>query len=92
VGQQASALGLQREATLAQWVAANQLAELRLRRELPVSGQASGQLRLAGRDWRWQLDARSTDVPGLLQIELRVYPERGDAGTPAASLLGFYRQ
>jgi general secretion pathway protein I len=92
VGQEASALGMQREATLAQWVAANQLAELRLRRQLPASGQARGQVSMAGRDWRWQLDARGTDVPGLWQLEVRVYPEAGEAAMPAASLLGFYRQ
>ncbi|MCK7592779.1 type II secretion system minor pseudopilin GspI [Pseudomarimonas salicorniae] len=92
VGQEASALGQQREATLAQWVAANRLAELRLARDLPRSGQAQGRSRLGGRDWRWQLDARATDTPGLLQVELRVYDEGADAALPAATLLGFYRQ
>lgn len=92
VGQEAGALQQQREATLAQWVAANRMAELRLRRDLPRSGQAQGRSRMGGRDWRWQLDARASDTPGLLQLELRVYADAGDPGMPAATLLGFYRQ
>lgn len=92
VGQEAAALGLQRDATLAQWVAANQLAELRLQRDLPGSGRAQGRSRMGGRAWRWQLEARATDVPGLLQVELRVYPDDGEAALPSASLLGFYQR
>lgn len=92
VGQEAIALGQQRDASLAQWVAANRLAEVRLRRELPASGQAQGRSRMGGRDWRWQLEARATDSPGLLQLEVRVYPDAGDAAQPSASLLGLYRQ
>ncbi len=92
VGQEAGALGQQRDATLAQWVAANQLAEVRLRRQLPDSGQAQGRARMGDRDWRWQLDARATDVPGLVQVEVRVYADQGDPGQPAASLLGFYQR
>lgn len=92
VGQEATALGQQRDAMLAQWVAANQLAELRLQRDLPDSGKAQGRSRMGDRDWRWQLEARATDVPGLLQVELRVYPDNGDAAMPSASLLGFYQR
>lgn len=92
VGQEAGALGQQREATLAQWVAANQLAEVRLRRQLPDSGHAQGRARMGDRDWRWQLDARATDVPGMLQLEVRVFLAEGEATQPAASLLGFYRR
>lgn len=92
VGQEAGALGQQRDATLATWVAANQLAETRLRRQLPDSGQAQGRARMGDRDWRWQLDVRDTDVPGLVQLQVRVYPEHGDPAQPAASLLGFYQR
>lgn len=92
VGQEAQALAMQREATLAQWLAANRLAELRLEGRLPTDGRASGRARMGGRDWRWQLQARATDVQGLLQVEVRVYADGEDQAEPAATLLGFYRR
>lgn len=91
-GQEAQALVLQREATLAQWIAADLIAETRLSRNLPSSGQRQGQKRYAGRDWRWQLDVEATDDPQLLRLEVRVHPDGGDVAMPAALLVGFYRQ
>lgn len=92
VGQEAAALAQQRDTSVAQWVAANRLAELRLRRDLPEDGEARGRARMADRDWSWQLQARATEVPGLLQVEVRVYPQGGEAAQPTASLLGFYQR
>lgn len=88
-GQEAQALVQQREATLAQWIAANVIAEVRLRRDLPASGQRQGEQRFAERDWRWQLDVIATDDPQVLRLEVRVYPETSAAALPAATLSGF---
>ena len=89
-GQEAQALVQQREATLAQWIAANVIAETRLSRDLPDSGQRQGEQRYAGRDWRWQLDVAATDDPGVLRLEVRVHPRDGDVAMPAATLIGFF--
>jgi general secretion pathway protein I len=75
-GQEAQALVQQREATLAQWIAANVIAET--------------EQRYAGRDWRWQLDVAATDDPGVLRLEVRVHPDDGDVAMPAATLVGFF--
>lgn len=91
-GQEAGALVQQREATLAQWVAANVIAELRLKRDLPESGQRQGRARLGERDWRWQLDVAATDDPRVLRLDVRVHPADGDVAMPAATLTGFYPQ
>jgi general secretion pathway protein I len=88
-GQEAQALVQQREATLAQWIAANVIADTRLRRDLPASGQRQGEQRYAGRDWRWQLDVLATDDPEVLRLDVRVYPQGSEVATPAATLSGF---
>ena len=91
-GMEARALAAQREATLAQWVASNTLAEVRLQRSLPSSGHAQGRTRMGQQDWQWQLDVRPTDELELVRLEIRVFPEQGSEGSPAASLVGFYRR
>lgn len=91
-GLEARALQQQQDATLAQWVAANRLAEVRLNRQLPTGGRAEGQTRMGARDWRWQLDAAATDEPSLVRLDVRVFLDGDRSGDPAASLTGFYRQ
>lgn len=91
-GLEARALAAQRQSTLAQWVAANSLAEIRLQRRLPSSGHAQGRAQMGQQDWQWQLDVRPTDEIELLRLEIRVYPEQGSDGQPAASLTGCYRR
>ncbi|MBD8525559.1 type II secretion system minor pseudopilin GspI [Pseudomarimonas arenosa] len=91
-GLEARALAAQRQASLAQWVAANTLADIRLHRRLPSSGHAQGRAQMGQQDWQWQLDVRPTDEIELLRLDLRVYPEQGSDGTPAATLTGFYHR
>lgn len=91
-GMEARALAAQREATMAQWVASNALAEMRLQRSLPSSGHAQGRTRMGQQDWQWQLDVRPTDELELVRLEIRVFPEQGSDGLPVASLVGFYRR
>lgn len=89
-GLEARALGQLREATLAQWVASNALAELRLSRRLPSDGRADGRVELGGRRWRWQIDLQATDVPNLLRAEVRVFGDDGATrSAQAARLDGF---
>jgi len=89
-GLEARAQVQQREATLAQWVAANVIAETRLARRLPSSGQSQGRAEMGEQRWRWQLDVRPTEEAGLIRLEVRVYVEGGEVAFPAATLNGFY--
>jgi len=88
-GLEARALAQLREATLAQWVASNALAELRLNRVLPGDGRADGRVELGGRRWRWQIDLVKTDVPNLVRAEVRVFTDAGRDAELAARLDGF---
>lgn len=90
-GLEARALAQQQDATVAQWVASNVLAETRLSGRPPAQGQAEGEVEMAGRVWRWQLEARATDEPGLVRLDVRVYDgAQGGDGT-ASALTGFMR-
>jgi general secretion pathway protein I len=73
-----------RERTLASWVAANKLSELRLvvasGAELPRD-ELAGEATLAGRDWRWRVSQQATQLPGFTRVTISVtaLPEEGDA-------------
>ncbi len=83
-----------RDATLAQWVAANVLSETRLRQPFPAIGRSSGESRMGQQRWRWTLDVRSTDEPGIRRLDVDVVVAGDvprDAGV-AAHLTGFASQ
>lgn len=81
-----------RDRTLAQWVAANRLAEVRLREGFPEIGRSRGEVTMAGQRWRWDQDVQGTDEETIRRIEVRVrrLREGSDDGEGIdASLLGF---
>ena len=65
--------------TLAQWVALNQITELRVTKQFPAVGQAKGDAEMAGRKWYWQQTTKVApfSLPSiqktLRQIEIDVY-------------------
>jgi len=61
-----------RDATLAQWVASNVLAETRLRNAFPPPGRSSGETRMAERRWRWDLVVEATQAPRIRKLEVTV--------------------
>lgn len=80
------------ESTLAQWVAANVLAETRLRSDFPSVGRSNGEATLGGRRWRWVLDVEATEEPAIRRLEVQVVTasaqQHADEGV-AARLTGF---
>lgn len=94
-GNEARALAILQEATLAQWVAANVIAEVRVAPGLPKTGRSDGQAELGGRRWRWRLDVQGTDLPELRRLDVQVFAGAGEGrlldgdSQPAATLTGF---
>jgi general secretion pathway protein I len=78
-GLEARATAQLREATFAQWVAANALAETRLREPFPAPGRREGESRLAGQRWRWRIDVQPTDDISIHRLEVQVFGTRGDS-------------
>jgi general secretion pathway protein I len=89
---EARALAQLKESTLAQWVAANAIAELRLRVPQPQPGERQGQVELGDRRWRWQMQVMATEEARILRLDVAVYAADGDEQArelPAARLTGF---
>jgi|HubBroStandDraft_6_1064221.scaffolds.fasta_scaffold26596_4 general secretion pathway protein I len=63
-----------RDKTFANWVALNQIAQLRLTGQAPAAGKSDGDSELAGRKWHWRQEVSATQVPGMLRIDVSVRP------------------
>ena len=73
--QQVDGTAYLRQRTLAQWVAANRIAELRLanaRSGTVATGRSNGAETLADQTWYWQMETQETQVPGFFRVEIRV--------------------
>lgn len=85
-----------RDRSLAQWVALNQVELLHIARrlDLPAEAEASGgSVRLAGREWYWQLQAEAgtapdtADVARLLRMQVSPLGAEAARSNPLASLV-----
>lgn len=83
-----------RDSTLAQWVAANVIAETRLRSAFPEPGRSNGDVTMGLQRWHWELIVAGTDEPRIRRLDVTVTAadaER-DAEGIAAALSGFVAQ
>jgi general secretion pathway protein I len=95
-GLEARASAHLRDATFAQWVAANALAEARLRGAPAAGSREEGEALLGDRRWHWRLTAQATDEPSILRLDVQVYARstaqeraQADDDFPTAVLTGF---
>lgn len=90
---EARALAQVQEATLGQWVAANAIAELRVREPRVRPGRREGRAELGGRRWQWRMQIEPTDEPRILRLDVEVFPDTGERNLqhpePVAHLSGF---
>ena len=63
-----------REKTLANWIAMNQMTDLRLDAGLPDVGERKGEVEFADRQWRWVARISETPVETLRRVEIDVTP------------------
>ena len=70
----ANTISYLRDKTLAQFVALNQIANLRLSGQQPPTGNSSGDTDFAGRSWHWRQEVVATEVPGVERIDISVRP------------------
>lgn len=81
------------EKTLAQWVALNRIATLRVREEFPSVGTAKGDDEMAGRKWYWRQETRATPFvftkQTLREIEINVYTDEDRKTSPLATVFTY---
>jgi general secretion pathway protein I len=61
-----------RDRALADWIAMNQITEIRLSGEFPEIGRFDGNATFADREWRWEARIAETGVRDLRRIDLYV--------------------
>ncbi len=84
-----SAIHMQ-DKTLAQWVAMNKVAEMRLQTTWPSIGRSNGNVEMANRSWHWQMEVKSTEDNDVRRLEVAVLPEtEKDADAPTVLLTAF---
>lgn len=77
-----------RERALAGWLAQEVLAETRIANPLPDPGRSSGQRRFGGRDWRWEVQVRTTAVPTIRRLDVGIATAAAPR-EPVVQLSGF---
>lgn len=82
------ALAQQRERMLAQWVAMNRLAEVRVSGQWPKNANQTGQTEMAGQTWNWSQLTSTTEDEDMRRIDIKVFLADPDA-EPLARLSGF---
>ena len=78
--------------TFAEWVALNRMETVRLSGTIPATGTSNDKVDYAGRRWAWQQKVTTTQIPGMVQIEIDVRPADSKAGDERgwyASATGF---
>jgi general secretion pathway protein I len=71
------------EKTFSEWVALNQIANLRLQLtqgQVPPTGNTNGDTDFAGRSWHWRQEVVATQVTGIMRIDVKVRPKELKAG------------
>lgn len=64
-----------RDKTFANWVALNQIAQLRLSGQTPQTGKSDGDTDdFAGRKWHWHQEVTALQLPGMARIEVSARP------------------
>jgi general secretion pathway protein I len=61
-----------RDKSLGEWIALNEVSNVRLTLSAPKEGQSGEDVDYAGRKWHWRQQVEKTDVPGLLRITVDV--------------------
>ena len=76
-----------KERTLATWVAANRMAELRMYRQFSTGGAQTGQADMGGRSWRIEERFDTTPDPNIARVDIEVFAR--DSDFSSASLTGY---
>jgi len=81
-----------RDRSLAQVVASNRLAELRLALRnggQTLRGRNTGSEEMAGRTWQWAVQSQATEVPEFSRVEVQIRAQEGDEAPALFTLVAF---
>ena len=91
VSSAARSSGSLRDKTLAQWVALNRIAEVRLMVNKIAPTNDTAEVQLGNRTWHYDTRYFDTNMPTVKRISVRVWAGNSKAGgNPVAEAIGFY--
>ena len=86
-GTRADHVAYLRDRTLASWIAADRITELRLEDEWPGEGTRNGEYEMADRTWLWRAEISATPEPAIRRVEVAVRLD--EDGEPVARIAGY---
>ena len=89
IGDTTGNIGLLRDKSMAEWIADNRIAEMRLSGEYPSVDRTEGDLDYAGRKWHWVATVSQTQVDGLRRIDIEVRRDGDAVDSALVKLAGF---
>ena len=87
-GTQASSASYLKQKTLAHWVAAHQLTQIRISKSFPDVGDKKGSTEMAGHEWYWIRTTKKTEDKNALEVTFTVYADK-DHEKNLTSLIGY---
>ncbi len=78
-----------RDRSFAEWIADNQITEVRLSGEMPSVEETAGEVEFAGRQWHWVSKVSQTQVRGLRRIDVSVRRDEDPENSSIMTLAGF---
>ena len=60
-----------KDKTLAEWVALNRIAEIRIGQQMPDKGKRTGNAEMGGMRWQWEEEVIELPVKGMFRVEVR---------------------
>ena len=79
----AKTVAYMQDKTFAEWVALNQIANVRIglqQGQLPATGTTNGDIDMVNRTWHWRQDVVTSQVPGVVRIDVKVRPKEVKGG------------
>ena len=70
----ASNISYLKDKTLAEWVALNRLAEIRISQQMPDPGKRAGNTVMGGMRWQWEQEVTELPVKGMFRVDVRSRP------------------
>ncbi|MBT8097126.1 MAG: type II secretion system minor pseudopilin GspI [Woeseia sp.] len=87
ISQMADAGFSMQQRTYANWIAQNQIAEMRLANVIPDVSETNGDVSFAGEDWLWTATVSETGVENLFRVDVAV--SRAVTGESIRTVTGF---
>jgi general secretion pathway protein I len=93
LSQQIDGTAYLRDRSVAQWVAADRVAEVQLavaKQQRANKGVIAGESERAGQVWYWQSEIQETPLPGFMRLTVTVFKTENSSDSPLHTMDAFF--